>query len=137
VKILVDINVVLDVVLARREWLMESARLMDAAEKGVINGYVAGHTVTTVYYLVQRAGSRTTAGKAVRDLLRVFDVVAVERQDLIEAVASKITDFEDAVQAVCAAKIGAEAIATRDVKGFRTAAVPAQTPGAILGRMTP
>jgi predicted nucleic acid-binding protein len=134
--ILVDTNVVLDVVLARREWLMESARLMDAAERGLINGLVAGHTVTTVYYLVQRAGNRTTAGKAVRDLLRVFDVVAVEKQDLLEAIASKITDFEDAVQAVCAAKIGAEAIATRDLKGYRTATVPAQTPGTILARVS-
>jgi predicted nucleic acid-binding protein len=135
VTILVDINVVLDVVLGRREWLAESARLMDAAEKGLIDGFIAGHTVTNVYSLVQRAGNRSTAGKAVRDLLRIFDVVAVERQDLVEAVASKIADFEDAVQAVCAAKIGADAIATRDLKGFRTATVPAQTPGTILARL--
>jgi predicted nucleic acid-binding protein len=135
-RVLVDINVVLDVVLARREWLVESAHLMDAAEKGVIEGFVAGHTVTAVHYLVQRASNKTTAGKAVRDLLRVFDVVPVEKHELIEAVASKITDFEDAVQAVCAAKIGAEAIATRDLKGFRAAVVPAQTPGAILARVT-
>jgi hypothetical protein len=51
-------------------------------------------------------------------------------------VASKITDFEDAVQAVCAAKIDAQSIATRDVKGFRSAAVPAQTPCAILAGLS-
>lgn len=36
-------------------------------------------------------------------------------------------DFEDAVQAVCAAKAGADYIVTQDLHGFQAASVPAQT----------
>lgn len=39
---------------------------------------------------------------------------------------------EDAVQAACALKIGADAMVTRDAAGFEGLAVPVLTPGAAL-----
>jgi len=34
VKILIDVNVILDVILARKPWAADSALLLDAAERG-------------------------------------------------------------------------------------------------------
>jgi predicted nucleic acid-binding protein len=41
-------------------------------------------------------------------------------------------DFEDAVQAVCATKAGADFIVTRDLQDFRASTVPAHEPAYIL-----
>ena len=51
-KILLDLNVVLDVLLEREEWVEEAAHLLAAAERRQLEAYVAGHTITTAHYIV-------------------------------------------------------------------------------------
>lgn len=65
-------------------------------------------------------------------LLRVLGTVPVEREDLIRALSFGWSDFEDAVQAVCASKINADFIVTRDLHDFRASSVPAREPAFIL-----
>lgn len=96
--ILLDVNVVLDVFLARAEWVEESARVLDAAERKRVHAHVAGHTVTTAYYVTRIATNRTTAAGAVSDLLRICDVVPVDEDDFHRALTLDLPDFEDAVQ---------------------------------------
>ena len=131
-KILVDINVVLDVLLDRRPWVTHSARLLDAAERKAFTGYVAAHTITTAHYLVAAAAGRTKAATAVTDLLRIFRVVPIEAGDFAQALVFGMPDFEDAVQASGAAKVGADYIATRNGKDFKASPVKARTPGELL-----
>lgn len=131
-KILVDIDVILDVLLDRDPWASESAQLMAAAERSDIEGFVAGHTVTTVYYLTRKARSREAADQAVIDLLRIVTVVPVEAADFHQALALDFSDFEDAVQAACALKISADYVATRNTADFRGLSIASQPPGAIL-----
>jgi len=132
VKILVDINVVLDVLLDRRPWVTHSARLLDAAERKAFTGYVAAHTITTAHYLVAAAAGRTRAATAVTDLLRIFRVVPIEAADFAQALVFGMPDFEDAVQASAAAKVGADYIATRNGKDFKASPVKPRTPGELL-----
>jgi predicted nucleic acid-binding protein len=132
VKILFDINVVLDVVLGRAEWVDESAALLDRAERRQVTGYVAAHTVTTVHYIVARAASRRKAATAVTDLLRILHVVPIAEADFAQALVLGFADFEDAVQAAAALKIGADYVATRNVSDFKTSPVKARSPGEIL-----
>ena len=131
-KILIDINVVLDVILERKPWAEDAALLLDAAERGKIEGFVAGHTITTVHYIVARDGSARKAATAVVDLLRIVDVVALDSHDFSQALVLGISDYEDAVQAAAAAKIGASYIATRNEKDFRHSPVAARSPTRVL-----
>jgi len=48
------------------------------------------------------------------------------------ALESKYKDFEDGVVAEAAQKIGAQAIITRNVRDFKTSAVPAYSPDELL-----
>jgi predicted nucleic acid-binding protein len=135
VKLLLDINVVLDVVLAREPWGREASRLFAIMEDGGADGYLAGHTITTVYYITARAVGAQKATAILVDLLRTMHVVPVEKSDFIEAATLGFRDFEDAVQAVCALKIGADAIVTRDVGDFAASPIPALPAGSILARL--
>ncbi|MGI9188570.1 MAG: type II toxin-antitoxin system VapC family toxin [Longimicrobiaceae bacterium] len=134
-KLLVDINIVLDVILERLPWAEEAAELLAVIDRGEAAGWVAGHTITTAHYVVARARDRQIANRAMSDLLQVCDVVPVERSDFVHALAIGLSDFEDAVQAVCAVKIGADAIVTRNEKDFRSTAVHASGPAAVLATL--
>jgi predicted nucleic acid-binding protein len=132
VKILFDVNVVLDVLLDRDEWVAESASLLDLAERGKVNGYVAGHTITTVHYIVARAAGRRRAATAVTDLLRILHVVPIAEPDFAQALVLGFKDFEDAVQAAAALEVGADYVATRNVSDFKSSPVRPRSPGELL-----
>ena len=134
-KLLVDVNVVLDVLLARDPWAAEAAALLTAIERGRAEGYLAGHTVTTVHCIVSRNRDRRSAARAVTDLLRIFEIVPVDKADLAQALVLPVRDFEDAVQAACALRMGADAIVTRNETDFKGAGVAASRAGALLARL--
>ena len=131
-KLLVDINVLLDVFRQRQPWAADGARLLTAVEEGRATAYVAGHTVTTAHYVVERTQGTQAAALVVCELLRLVETVPVVNADLHHAIALGFRDFEDAVQAVCAIKIGADAIVTRDTRGFASSPVRVVTPGTAL-----
>lgn len=134
-KLLLDINIVLDVLLRREPWAEEAARLLSAAERGQVEAFVAGHSITTAHYIIARVRGREAAATAVTDLLRILAVVPVEAADFHQALALNTADFEDAVQAACALKIGAEFLVTRNDRDFREIPIPIVPPGAILARL--
>lgn len=134
-KILFDVNVVLDVLLDRDEWVAESASLLDLAERRKISGYVAGRTVTTVHYIVARAAGRRKAATAVTDLLRILHVVPIAESDFAQALVLGFADFEDAVQVAAALKVGADYVATRNASEFKANPVKARSPGELLALM--
>lgn len=131
-KLLLDINVLLDLLQRRGAFDRPAAQLLAAVEMRRATGYVSGHTITTAYYIMRRGTSAPVAESAVLTLLRVLKVVPVDRDDLIRALSFGWIDFEDAVQAVSADKIGADFIVTRDLDDFRASSVPAREPASVL-----
>jgi predicted nucleic acid-binding protein len=134
-KLLLDINIVLDVVLEREPWAAEAAVLLSHLERGEAEGFVASHTITTLYYIVRKEKDRRAAATAVTDLLRIVRVVPLADADYQQAIALGLDDFEDAVQAAAALNIGAEFLISRNADDFADIAVPIRTAGEILGLM--
>ncbi|MGQ0714935.1 MAG: type II toxin-antitoxin system VapC family toxin [Gemmatimonadaceae bacterium] len=137
---LFDTNVLLDVVLARKPWVDVATAVLDAAARGIVRGYVAGHALTTIHYIVERERGRNVAATAVSDLLEIVDVVELGSDDFRRALALELTDFEDAVQVAACLRAGAQVLVTRNVRDFKDAPVPIQTPAellALLGDTTP
>ncbi len=135
-KILFDINVVLDVILKREPWSRDSSALLDAAERRKVTGYVAAHTITTVYYIVAKVSGARRAATAVADLLRIVKIAPIAEADFTQALVLGIADFEDSVQAAAAAKVGADYIATRNGKDFRNSPVKPRSPAELLAMLS-
>ncbi|MEX2374311.1 MAG: PIN domain-containing protein [Dehalococcoidia bacterium] len=131
-RLLLDMNVLLDVVLERDPWARSAAELLAALEKNQAQGFVAGHTLPTVYYVVAKSQDRETAITAMHDLLRLLDVVPVEKQDFYRALSLPLNDFEDAVQAAAAFRIDADYMVTRNEPDFQGASIATATPSTIL-----
>jgi predicted nucleic acid-binding protein len=131
-RILVDLNVILDVLFDREPHASSASALWAAVESGAVDGLLAAHNVTTLHYLATRARGREFGARCVADVLSVFDVAPVDRAVVEDALALGWGDFEDAVCAVAAAACDCRLIATRDLTGFRGAPIPALDPRGAL-----
>ena len=129
-RLLLDTNVVLDVLLARKLHLEASALVWAAVERGGTEGLLAAHAVTTIHYLVSKERGSKIANRTTTSLLKVFGVASVTGDVVREALILAWPDFEDAVTAAAAQAASCDAIVTRDPKGFRRAPLRIFTPEA-------
>lgn len=127
-RVLVDVNVVLDVLLARAPHAAPSTACLAAIESGRVEGLLSGHAVTTLAYLVGRARGRAEARKVVQDLCALFTIAPVDEKVIQRAIVLSLDDFEDAVTAAAAEASGWDAILTRDATGFAGSPVPGIEP---------
>jgi predicted nucleic acid-binding protein len=123
-RILFDVNVVLDALLARPPHSDPAMKLWGAVEQRQAAGFLPAHGVTTLFYLLARAKNAAFARRAVGDLLAVFSVAAVDQPVLQRALILAWPDFEDAVCAAAAEAADCDLIVTRDPAGFKGSPVP-------------
>jgi predicted nucleic acid-binding protein len=135
VKVLVDTNVVLDVLLDRQPFAKSAARIFAFVEESKIEGFLCATTVTTVDYLLGQALAPAKARQALRQLLHLFEIAPVNRPVLEQALQSRISDFEDAVLEQSARLVGADAIATRNVRDFEKSSVIVFNPVDLIAAM--
>lgn len=128
IRALYDVNVVLDVLVARDPFVRSAKAALQLSVDSVVTGIIAAHTVTTLHYLIGRQIGAKRADEAVTDLLGLFTVAAVDDDRLRQALAFGWSDFEDAVQAACAEAARADYLVTRNKRDFRRAHVKALTP---------
>ncbi|PSB25176.1 PIN domain-containing protein [Stenomitos frigidus] len=134
-RVLFDSDVLLDVFLQRQPHFTASAIAIDTVGQGKIEGYVAGHAVTNLFYLLRRQLERDQSRDILATLLLKMHVAAVTDAVIREALASSFTDFEDAVAHAAAKSIGVEIIVTRNIKDFRSGTIPAVLPEVFLATL--
>jgi predicted nucleic acid-binding protein len=128
VKVLFDTNVVLDVLLDRQPFRDTAAQLIARVERKELTGVLGATTLTTLYYLVAKASGKAAARSAVRDVISLFEIAAVDKKVLLRAVESPIDDFEDAVLAEAGTLEDVDAVVTRDPDGFEDSALRVLSP---------
>ena len=127
-RVLLDVNVVLDVLLDRKPFADASAAVWSAIERGDASGLLSAHAVTTLHYLNAKAVGVRMATETTEALLSVFDVAPVDEAVLRSAISLQWQDFEDAVTAAGARRAKCDAVVTRNPRDFKGAAVRILTP---------
>jgi predicted nucleic acid-binding protein len=123
-KILLDTNIVLDVLMDRLPYSEAATELFSRVEDGTVIGYLCGTTITTVFYLAAKTVGTPRAQDEIRKLLQLFEVAPVNRPVLESSLILDFTDFEDAVIHEAACHVGADAIITRNQKDFKKSRLP-------------
>ena len=134
-RVLVDTNVVLDLLLAREPFVHDAARIFAMVERGEIEGLLCATTLTTVDYLLGQTLSKPETRGAIRRLLSLFEVAAVNRVVLAAAAESSMLDFENAVLAQSANHGGVHRIVTRNTPDFIESPVVAVDPSEFLAQL--
>ena len=132
IRVLVDLNVVIDVIQNRQPFYEDSAGVLDAVARREVSGWLAAHSVTTLYYVISRIRNREAAVNAVTGLLESFAVATVDDTVIRKALLFGWTDFEDAVQMAAAVAEGVDYLITRNIKDFQSGPVPVMQPAAFL-----
>lgn len=135
-KVFVDTNVLLDVILARQPFVDHSRLVLEAGEQGKVQLYTSSLSLMNVHYIVESSRSKPVARAAVMTLRSFIEVSAVDESTLDRALEIDSFDFEDAVQYFSQDGI-CDVIVTRDKKGFREFRSPSLTPEEFLEKYAP
>jgi predicted nucleic acid-binding protein len=123
-KVLIDTNIVLDLLLEREPFVEDAIAFFERIEAGQVQGYVAATTITNIFYILRKAQGRETALQAVSRILTGLEICPVDRSTVVQALASQLKDFEDGVQFACAMVSQLDAIVTRDTSDFVGVSLP-------------
>ena len=99
-KVLIDTNILLDVILLREPHFELSKHVLQCSQS-IVHGYIAVHTSSNMFYVLHETEDfsiedcRNTFNK----LLYVFDVASLDKSDVIAAVNNEaFDDIEDSMQ---------------------------------------
>jgi predicted nucleic acid-binding protein len=131
-RVLIDLNVILDVLQRREPFYATSARVLACAETGIVEGWVAAHSLTTLFYLLARYQSADQARVTLSELLSFLSVAAVDQVVIEQALKLPYRDFEDAVQMMAAVRTGVQYLVTRNVQDYKSGPLPVLQPAELL-----
>ena len=134
-RVLLDTDVILDVIMGRKPFAKESAEVLDLSEQGEFEAYVSAITPLNVFYVARKARTKADLRQAVYELLRTVHVCTIDESVLSQAFALSFDDYEDAVQHCCATANNLEGIVTRNLKDYKNATLPVFSPTDFLAKL--
>ena len=134
-KILIDTNVILDVLCNRKDFAEDSLKVFKYCETEQITGYISALSIPNIVYIMRKELDNDRIKEILTVITSIFTVVDLRGTDLIKASDLEFSDYEDALQAVCASRTKVNYIVTRNIKDFKSSAVPAIKPSELLERI--
>jgi predicted nucleic acid-binding protein len=131
-KILIDANIALDVLLERQPFYVSGVRVLGLS-KGGIELFISASTVTDIYYIIRRElKNKDAALSLLKNLLTSVDVAAVTNSEIYRAIDLNWSDLEDAVQYAAGETLAVDYLVTRNISDFTAAAYPVVTPDELI-----
>ena len=132
-KLLIDTNVVLDVLLQREPSCRTATAVLNLTQRDDVREYVSASAITDIYYI---ANKQMKDRDAVRDLLKrllmVVSVAAVSEREIQNALNLAWGDFEDSVQYSVALMNEIDGIVTRNSNDYQEANMRIWLPEQVL-----
>lgn len=134
--VLIDTNVLLNYITNREDkYLNESIRIIELCALGKLNGYIAFHTLSTLWYVLRKKSDKERRDD-LRDICTIFSVASASQAEIIDAIEKdSFVDFEDCLQDKCAKEVGADYIITVNEKDFADSEIEAINPCEFLGKI--
>ena len=131
-RLMYDLDVLLDVVQKREPHYRASAVAVSKVVEGEVAAVFPCHGVTTIHYLIRRYVGTGQADEVVDWLLARFTIAPAGHSEVSRARGLSMRDFEDAVLTAIAESTRCDAILTRNVADFSGAPLRAITPEEFL-----
>ena len=118
-KLLIDTNVILDILLKREPFFEDSYQAIRTAINNNDECYISVTAATDIFYILRKAlQSAEQAKEYLGSLARLAEFTDVLAVDALDALSSEVADYEDAVVEAVADRIGADYILTRNIKDY-------------------
>ena len=129
-NIYIDANVILDLFDSNRKFHTHSKNLLERIIKDEsIELFISSDMISNIFYILKNRFklSLKKSIEIVEYLVKIFNIVTADSYDIAKAIdlckTLKFTDYEDALQYVCALKIDARVLITNDKKGFKNSLI--------------
>lgn len=132
-QVFVDSDVILDVALGRQPFYESSEMVLSLIEAGRAVGVTSSVCISNIYYILRRQGGDTQARAFIELLISYIGVIGVEHADILAALSSDFSDFEDAMQHFAASREQSSAIITRNIQDYQHTQLPIYTPVEFVG----
>ena len=127
-KILVDVNLFIDVITKRANW-DRSLQVLNLARKAdEIEGWISALTFPLIYFFRLRVVDEPQARTDTQAAVKGFQIIPLIQEIIDKAVASSLPDFEDNIQLISAETVGVDHLLTRNKRDFVSASLPILTP---------
>ena len=137
IKVMIDTNIIIDYLADRSPFADDAEKILDLCDQGEMTGALTANSVTDIYYIMRKVAGREKTLESLKLLFSVLEVASVGKTDLLRAMESPFPDFEDALCAMCAKRIKAECIITRNTRDFQSSHILPMTPKNFLERFFP
>ena len=135
-KLLIDVNIFVDVLRKRRGWT-ESLLTLNKLPEPSITGFVSALTIPILYFLHKPLLGERRARREARWMTRNCQIVPLTEQILNVAQSSRLPDFEDAIQFYSAKEAQVDYLVTRNKRDFRQKEIAVVTPEELLKDLFP
>ena len=136
-KLLIDTNVLLDVLLKREPFYEASADVLKLTQRDDVREYISASAVTDIYYIAHRQLKDKAAVKELlKRLLMVVSVAAVSEREIVSALELVWSDFEDSVQYSVALLNKMDGLVTRNPADYADADIAIWEPKQILQKLS-
>lgn len=130
---LIDTCVIIDALQSRQPFCGDAEAIFLSVANRRCVGFLTANSITDIYYLMHKAlHNAEETKKALGVLLSLFEVIDTCGIDCRRALASNISDYEDAVMVESANRAGMECIVTRNLKDYANAPMPVYSPSQFI-----
>lgn len=132
-KVLVDSNIFVDFMFHREPYYNLSEKVIGLCENKKIKGYVTTSILMDLHYIFKRMShSKANADMAIMEIMKVFDVVDINKKDIVYSISINSKDFEDSIIENCAYRNSLDYIVTRNIKDFENTNIKILMPDELI-----
>lgn len=127
-RLFLDTNVILDLILKREPFFDDIARIVTLYEMGKCELFTSSVSIVNCNYILGKNIDRKQVLDNLKILRSFCSILTVSELEIDQSLNSDFKDFEDAVQYFTCLKNDCNFIITRDIKDFKSSDVPAVSP---------
>jgi predicted nucleic acid-binding protein len=119
-NVYLDTNIVLDLLLARKPFDADAEQIFRLIIEKQVIAHISALSYAQIGYFLEKGLNKPNSRSRLRDLQQMTETIAVDDKIISAAIASDLSDFEDAIQFACALKVKTlYALITRNYKHFK------------------
>ena len=137
-RVLIDSDVILDSFFDRKPFAEYSSLILSLCESREIKGFLTPLTYSNVYYLLRQTAKHDRVIEKLKQLLKITDVLQMDRSVVENALNSGFKDFEDSLQNSSAGNSGnINLILTRNLKDYKNSELGVFSPETYIKSRNP
>lgn len=123
VKIFIDSDIILDLLLKRNDYY-NSACLMTGLVENKYIGFTTPIVIANIHYIMTRLENKRTSLNNIKKLRKMISILTVDEEIIDDALLHEAVDFEDSIQYLTSEKNNLDFIITRNKKDYKQSKLP-------------